>query len=264
MGASHAATGVAAWLAGCATAAVLGHDPSPYVVAVGTPLCAFGAVLPDIDCPSSSVARSLGWPTEFLARRVAGFGRWLYTATGTRRDGRDLDGHRTASHTVLFAVLCFVGFGYLGRHGGLWAPLAMTVFAAATALRALKVRGPARFVVTAAVALVAWYWPAPDGWWLGWAIGGGALVHNLGDRQTNTGVPLLWPIKIRGRRWYKFRAAKWFRFETGAEGNPEAAICWCCGLISTMALLVVAYLRWPLLAGQVDQIMQAAGRVLSS
>lgn len=60
MGATHAATGAAAWLVGCAAAAALGCDPNAYVVAVGTPLAAFGAIWPDIDCPTSSVARSLG------------------------------------------------------------------------------------------------------------------------------------------------------------------------------------------------------------
>jgi membrane-bound metal-dependent hydrolase YbcI (DUF457 family) len=264
MGSSHAATGAAAWLAGCATASVLGYDPSIYQVVVGTPLCAFGAIFPDIDCPSSSVARSLGWPTRVLARMVAGFGRWLHDATRTRLDSPDRDGHRTFTHTVVFAVLTFLGFGWLGQHGGLWAPLAMTVFAAATALRAVKVRGPKRYALAAAVGVAAWYWPAPDGWWLGWAIGGGALVHNLGDRMTNTGVPLLWPIKIRGKRWYKFRAARWVRFETGADGNPERAIRSDCAVVCVLALLVMAYFRWPPFAAGVDGGLAAIAAALSS
>jgi membrane-bound metal-dependent hydrolase YbcI (DUF457 family) len=254
MGKVHAATGAAAWLVGCAGAAAAGVDPHPYAVLVGTPLAAFGAIWPDIDCPSSNVARSLGWPTRWLARRVAGLGRWLYSATGTRYDGRDLDGHRTATHTLLFAILSFVGFGYLGQHGGLWAPLVMIAFAAATALRAVKVYGATRFVLTAAVALAAWHWPAPSGWWLGWAIGVGALVHNLGDRMTNTGVPLLWPIKIRGRRWYKFRAARWLRFSTGEKGNPEGAYLVGSYVLCLLALPTVAYFRWPLFAARVDQL----------
>lgn len=233
------------WLAGCAAAALLGHAPGIYEVAVGTPLAAFGAVVPDIDCPSSSIAHSFGWPTRWLARRVAWAGKRIHAATRTPLDRPDLDGHRTATHTALFALLVFAGFGLFGAYGSRWAVAAMTAFAAATALRALKVHGSKRYLLAAAVAAAGWWWPAPSGWWLGWAIGAGALVHNLGDRQTNTGVPLAWPVKIRGRRWFKFRASKWVRFETGADGNPEGVIRWMCGLVGVLAAAGIAYARWP-------------------
>jgi membrane-bound metal-dependent hydrolase YbcI (DUF457 family) len=245
MGKTHAATGAAVWLVGSSVAALLGHSLGVYEIAVGTPLAAFGAILPDIDCPSSSIANSFGYPTRWLARRVAWAGKRIHAATRTPLDRPDLDGHRTASHTFLFVLLTFVGFGWLGTHGSVLAVAAMTAFAAATALRALRVHGAGRYLAAAAVAAAGWWWPAPSGWWLGWAIGAGALIHNLGDRQTNTGVPLAWPIKIRGRRWYKFRAAKWMRFETGADGNPEGVIRWMCGLVSTLAAAGMVYVRWP-------------------
>ncbi len=257
MGRTHAATGAAAWLAGCAAAAAAGHDPSLYQVVVGTPLAAYGAIWPDIDCPSSSVARSLGWPTKKLAEFVAWFGRRLHDSTRTRLDAPDRDGHRTITHTVLFAALSVALFGVLGEHGGMWPPMVMTAFAAATALRALRVRGMRRYALAVAVAAVGWLWPAPDGWWLGWAIGGGALVHNLGDRMTNTGVPLAFPIKLAGRRWYKFKAARWCRFETGEKGNPEGAIVWASAVAAVAALPTMAYCRWPGFAGQVDQLIAA-------
>jgi membrane-bound metal-dependent hydrolase YbcI (DUF457 family) len=245
LGRTHAATGAAAWLVGCAAAALIGHAPGVYEIAVGTPLCAFGAILNDIDCPSSSVAHSFGYPTRWLARRVAWLGERVHAATSTPLDPPDRDGHRTITHVALFAVLAFLGFGWLGVHGGVWAVAGMTAFAAATALRALKVHGTGRYLLAAAVAAAGWWWPAPSGWWLGWAIGAGALVHCLGDRQTNTGVPLLWPLKICGRRWYKFRAAKWLRFETGADDNPEGLIRWTCGLCCVLAGAGMAYARWP-------------------
>lgn len=267
MGHSHAATGVAAWLVGCAGAAALGYQPTVHHLVVGTALCAFGALWPDIDAPrckgahghsaGSHMAQSLGWPTQMLGKFFAWFGRWIHDATRTKYDGRDRDGHRTFTHTTVFAVLTFLGFGYLGQHGGLWAPLAMTVFAAATAFRALKVRGDRRLVLAALVGLAAWYWPAPDGWWLGWAIGGGAMVHNLGDRLTDTGVPLAWPLKIRGQRWYKFRASRWVRFSTGKAGNPEGAIRVLSFVLSVLALPVVAYYQWPVFADRVDEWIAA-------
>jgi membrane-bound metal-dependent hydrolase YbcI (DUF457 family) len=253
MGSSHAATGAAAWLAGCATAAVLGHQPGVYELVAGTPLAAFGAILSDIDHRSSSVAHSLGWPTRKLAGGVARFGKWLHATTRTPLDGRDEDGHRTITHGVLFAVLMFLAFGWLGVHGAWYATMAMTAFAAATGLRALKVRS-GRYVLAAAVAAAAWWWPAPSGWWLGWAIGAGVLVHSLGDWLTNTGVPLLFPIKFRGRRWYKFRAPRWIRFDTSARSWREGAIRWCCGLACTLAAAGMLYVRWP---AQVRAVVEA-------
>jgi len=281
MGATHAATGAVAWLAGCATAAAFGHDPGVYQVVVGTPLAAFGAIWPDIDHPSASIARSLGWPTRRLADLVAWAGRRLHAATRTPLDRVDLDGHRTITHTVLFCVLSFVGFGVLGQYGGVWAPTAMIAFATATALRALKVRRRRRFVIAAIVALLTtgvgpvigllpgevnpavlaeltWLvelkWPAPSGWWLGWAIGGGALVHNLGDRMTNTGVPLAFPVKIGGKRWRTFKSARWCRFETGAAGNPEGLIRFCSLAGCLIALAGMAHFRWPQVAAGVNEV----------
>jgi membrane-bound metal-dependent hydrolase YbcI (DUF457 family) len=260
LGRTHAATGAAAWLTGCTVAALIGHPPGVYEVAVGTPLCAFGAMWPDIDCPSSSVAWSLGWPTWLLSEGVAAAGRRIHAATRTPLDSEDRDGHRTITHGALFALLSFVGFGLLGVHGARWAVMAVTALAAGTALRALGVRGVARLVLTGVVVAAAWWWPAPSGWWLGWTIGAGSLVHDLGDRQTNTGVPLLWPIKIRGRRWYKFRAARWVRFETGAEGNPEGLIRWVCGLAGALAALGMVYAQWPEQVHAFFAVAAAAGR----
>lgn len=50
----------------------------------------------------------------------------------------------------------------------------------------------------------------------------GVLAHQAGDSCTNSGVPLLWPIKINGRRWAHHGIPKVLRFETG--GSVESAI----------------------------------------
>ncbi len=257
MGRTHAATGAAVWLAGCAASTVLGHPPGAYELLVGTPLCAFGAIWPDIDHKSSSVAHSLGWPTRILAAGVAWVGKRMHADTCLDGDYPDRDGHRTITHTALFAIVCFVGFGLLGVHGPRWAVMLVTALAAGTALRALRVRGMTRMVLTGAVVSVAWWWPAPSGWWLGWAIGAGAMVHNLGDRDTDTGVPLLWPIPIRGRRWYKFRAARWRRLTTSADSRAEAAIRWAATAWCLLALPVMAYFRWPVFADFTHQVITA-------
>lgn len=42
-------------------------------------------------------------------------------------------------------------------------------------------------------------------WWLGVALALGCLVHLWGDWITVMGVPLLWPLKHRGKRWWRYR-----------------------------------------------------------
>jgi hypothetical protein len=63
MGPSHALSGAAGWLAGSwALDHLAGYGQSPLVVAVGTVVCAGGALLPDLDL-SGKVTRNQGGAT---------------------------------------------------------------------------------------------------------------------------------------------------------------------------------------------------------
>jgi membrane-bound metal-dependent hydrolase YbcI (DUF457 family) len=266
MGRTHAATGAATWLVGCAIAASEGVQIGVHHVVVGAGLMAYGAVLPDIDMPRSNVALSLGWPTRFLARRIAGFGAWLHDYTRLPKDRVDKDGHRCITHTILFCLVVMFAVGALGQNGGLWAPLVFVLVATATAVRSLLKPGSRRMRVRlknpvgkggttvwvsrpVVAGLIAggmmWMWPAPAGWWLGVAVGGGCLIHNLGDAMTNTGVPLFFPWEIKGCRWYTIRVRESWRFETKQESTTERWIYRGCALASVAAFGLVVYLAWP-------------------
>lgn len=41
--------------------------------------------------------------------------------------------------------------------------------------------------------------------WVGAAVTFGWIAHILGDMMTVSGVPLLWPLKYKGKRWWDFR-----------------------------------------------------------
>ncbi|MGK5677537.1 metal-dependent hydrolase [Actinoplanes sp. URMC 104] len=279
LGLTHAATGAAVWQLGCLVAVTEGHPPGVHVMVVGTALCAFGAVLPDIDMEKANVSTSLGPVTRWLSRAVARVCLVVHWLTRTDRDEPSETGHRTLTHTLVFCAAATVGFGALGRYGGLWAPLAVVFWAASTAIRALLPAGRrsfslgrwfsrraaglervARFTSRAemplgarrlrelakvckrlawgtglihvpiapggglVVAAAMWLWPAPSGWWLGFAVGAGCLVHCLGDAMTWKGVPLLWPVPVRGRTWHAVRPRPQWRFVTGGRrAGGEAA-----------------------------------------
>jgi membrane-bound metal-dependent hydrolase YbcI (DUF457 family) len=42
-------------------------------------------------------------------------------------------------------------------------------------------------------------------WWIGLAVTLGCLTHLAGDWITVSGVPLLWPLSRRGKRWWRYR-----------------------------------------------------------
>jgi membrane-bound metal-dependent hydrolase YbcI (DUF457 family) len=50
--------------------------------------------------------------------------------------------------------------------------------------------------------------------WVGIPAGAGALFHLLGDACTKYGVPLVWPLKVKGRRWYSVGLPRAIRIRT--------------------------------------------------
>jgi membrane-bound metal-dependent hydrolase YbcI (DUF457 family) len=290
MGKSHAASGAAAWLAGCAAPAVADNptiggwvarvdplagqilaqlsvwfDPVGWeVIVVGTFLAAYGALVPDIDHPESTVSRSLGPISHLFAKGFAAGCARLHEATKTRADRTDRDGHRTGSHTTVFAVLFGGGLVPLAWWGGQRAALAIIFIAAATAISALlppkrrRIRVRARWLfgdrrrrrllptgptVAAALTLLVWWKATPSGAWIGTAIAVGCLMHCLGDSLTKDGCPLFWPIRIAGRRWYPVRFPEGWRMTTGKGLEPVVQLGCALVFIAAGSLLL-----WPWVA----------------
>lgn len=236
MGRGHATMGASLWLAGCAVAAATGHRPDVAVLTVGTAVCAGWAIAPDVDHPNSTVACSVGPITRGIAKVVAEIGIVVHEHTRTRRDRPDLDGHRTITHTALWALLCGTAATAAGRWGGPWTAAVLVFLAThvgtqaalppkhrwvrlSTGFKARFGRGPfyrvlfgrvgQRFayncrkvpvpvpiLVAGALAFVAYRLTPGSGWWLGLAVGCGSLIHCLGDALTNSACPILAPIPL--------------------------------------------------------------------
>jgi len=137
----------------------------------------FFALVPDVDCPGSTVTKSLpliGTPISWFIRRLS---HVVYMATKGPRD-EDWEGtHRHLSHTIVFALI--IGGGvyagtvhFVGQH---WA----LIFGGAAAL--------------------------------------GCWTHCLGDSLTEMGCPWLWPLPIAGETWYEIRTPSIIRFHTGSD-----------------------------------------------
>ena len=197
MGRQHCLTGVLAGVgvAACVPGASVGWRLLVIAVTGGA------ALLPDLDHPSATAARSLGFVTRVLAKGVDLASLAVYHAT---REGVDPterhSGHRLVTHTVPGELLASLVAASLC----LLHPVAGAVLCALLAglmSLGLKVAGG---VFAAASGFTGWFLlDRESGWW--WlvpvAVFVGCVVHILGDTVTNSGTPLLWPLRSQGRRW---------------------------------------------------------------
>jgi membrane-bound metal-dependent hydrolase YbcI (DUF457 family) len=218
MGPSHALSGAAAWLAGSwALDHFAGYGQSPLAIAVGTLVCAGGALLPDLDLSGkvtrnqggATVAHTFGVFSLFAAEVIEKISLGVYTATRLSHDPRRNNGHRTLTHTLPFAALVGWGTTSLAAHFGKWAVVGIVFFMAGMALRGLFESWAERagwVIVTGCAAVIAWFTaanlPGDRGYpMLGFAVGFGCFVHLLGDIVTHAGIPILWPIPTGRRMW---------------------------------------------------------------
>src|SRR5215510_4472830 len=194
LGPSHALSRAAVWLGGSLVAQeYFNYHQSGVQLAIGTAMCAGGALVPDMDLSGrvttdqggATVAHTFGVVSLFVAECVEKLSLGIYDLTKTRRDPKRDNGHRTFTHTMPFTI--GVGFGVfeLCLHYGKWAVLSVLFLTFAMALRGMfdKWAHRAGWVIVTLVALaatVAAYERLPAGRGypvLGLAIGVGGVVH---------------------------------------------------------------------------------------
>jgi membrane-bound metal-dependent hydrolase YbcI (DUF457 family) len=236
MGPSHALSGAAVWLAGSfALDHFAGYSQSPLAIAVGTAVCAGGALLPDLDLSGkvtrnqggATVARTFGVFSLFAAEVIEKVSLGIYTATKLSRDPRRTNGHRTFTHTLPFAGLVGWGTTALCAGYGKWAVVAVVFFMAGLALRGLFDEWAERagwVIITLTSAAIAWFTaanlPGDRGYpMLGFAVGVGCVVHLLGDMITKNGVPILWPIPTGRRMWRMIGVPNGVAIKVGGKGE---------------------------------------------
>ncbi|MHC5559561.1 metal-dependent hydrolase [Kocuria sp.] len=203
MGPSHAACGAAAWVA--LTADYQLHlqdvvlpigwglvDVGDAGVLTGALVTAGAALLPDLDHPGGTVARSLPPLSTGLARLVC----------------RISGGHRRGTHSLL-GVAAFTGLAALAQRAGVpvqgfgevW-PLAaiMSVLLIAFAVKVLAFVpdrvAKLNWAVGIGLGVAVGVYPPAHEWWFPLAVGTGVVAHLVGDLLTTRGIHLFYPLRM--------------------------------------------------------------------
>jgi membrane-bound metal-dependent hydrolase YbcI (DUF457 family) len=183
MGPTHSASGAAAGIGTALLLASSGVAVTPAEAIVFTGVTAGAALLPDLDHPSATIARTFG-PVSKAASKL------VNTLAG---------GHRKGTHTLLgvaaMAALAWVLVTFGGKWGALGLFFVLVTFTLHSWLRPVAQRLGSLGSLVAAVALtgvVAVHFPsAVSAPVLALAVIVGGLAHILGDAVTVSGVPSL-------------------------------------------------------------------------
>lgn len=228
------------------SAVTVGLEPSEIfclvVVAAGFSLG------PDIDHPKATISQASPRFLCVVFRGLSGVALRLSSTASDQRhianaSDRGIDTtHRTLTHTVLFSgvIGAFAYFTALTSFGS-----ALMVFFSAMACRALlgkkdrnKNFGPRSLmtVIALGAATMVFFVGVPAEYlalaaWLGW------FSHIIADCCTRAGVPALWPLKIRGRRWWRLRLlGSWLKSGDTGEWVAAAGIVVPLNLVQMMLL----------------------------
>jgi len=141
-------------------------------------------VLPDIDHPDATVARSFGALTRAFA--------WLVEQVS--------GGHRHGTHSLVgigvFTAGAVAAADYRHTLAGRIALGLLLTLVIASALRALHLGGHAGDLLAVAGA-AGMIWSGLGTGAVGWAVALGTSMHVAGDMLTDEGVPLAWPLSRR-------------------------------------------------------------------
>ena len=227
MGPTHAISGLAAWsgVAVLGAAYDFGSFTAPAIV-VGGALATGAALLPDLDHPSSTVARTFGAISKSMSAGINWLSHKIYRITRTKKDSNRHGGHRGFTHTVVFAILAGLATTALIQLSHTYAlPFVMFFFCGLAVRGLLHEWNPKRDALTitltsAGLSFLCWQWVngAPElAGACGLAVTIGCVAHFIGDAITEMGCPMLWPVPIAGKTWYPVAPPKIMRMKTGGK-----------------------------------------------
>lgn len=228
MGLTHALSAVAVfmilWVMAPAFFAYLTQGDNLAVVLVSVLVMGAGALMPDLDNTQSSAQSALG----IFGQVISMFMRITSPVVAHLIHGRadnDLDNpHRQFYHTTVSSLLFGALILFLIHVGGLYGALgiafigvhiASCTFAKGLGILKGKNKGTVRaniislifsaIVVGAVYGYITMSHSVVNWDFVGFAFGIGWLIHILGDTLTTQGTPLLFPLKIKGKRWFNVR-----------------------------------------------------------
>lgn len=212
MGPTHS---VSALAAGLATTIILDttgiYNFTPATALIFASITAGAGLLPDLDHPQATLARTWGPVSKIMAQITNSISAGFANMTAGPKDRHVENGHRKLTHTALFSliiapaiVLALISFG------GFWAQMAVVYFFVTLALQGLfrdyiKSLGPILANLLSIGITYGLAQAAPETLHptlLAFAVAVGCVAHIAGDAPTHSGVPFFAPfIRVGGKRW---------------------------------------------------------------
>lgn len=276
MGPSHAMSGAVAYL-GIASygGSIAGYfaTQDPAVLVMGTLVTAGAALAPDIDSHSSTITSSFGIFGKLGHQVVNALSLTVYNGTRTRYDANKGNGHRTFFHTTFLAIIAGIVVAFFSALGGevtildkdyTWGQVAsiLTMFIfthlALAGLfepmrKARRKYGPYVMMLASLgiTVTIAAFMPEDSNYpWLGACVTLGWIMHLLGDMITKMGVPMAFPFKIRGKRWWDVTLPSAFRITAGGGFEKGVIVP-----ALTIALFVLTFLAIPGVQDTVNKML---------
>jgi len=225
-GPTHAVMGLAAWSALSLVAISRGVHMDFETWTAGAALTSGAALLPDLDHPPATVSRSFGPVTEVLSRVVDKTSVGIYDLIRLKGDPHRNGGHRTFTHTMVFAALAGVITASLVAMRNPWVTAVLLFFFCGLGVRGLLHEWDHKadtFVVIVGSLLVTWkcwQWVHTGGGkaaWFGVAVIVGCLAHCVGDAVTEDGCPIFWPVPLGRKLWRPVGLPTFMRYRTGGK-----------------------------------------------
>lgn len=232
MGPTHSMMGASSglWLATVLPES-LGGASTPAEALAYAGIGAGAALLPDLDSPQATISRSFGPLTQGLSQVVNIAAVTFVNATGSSKDMEVAGGHRTATHTIWFALLMGFVAGGIGQAFGKNGMVGLLIFLLGLGLRGLfpdwvKDKGGIITIAASVILGLAAYATIPgleSPVLMASAVTVGVLTHLAGDFITKQGVPLTAPlIPVRGKRWWDWALPSGLRIR--ASGPADQAL----------------------------------------
>jgi membrane-bound metal-dependent hydrolase YbcI (DUF457 family) len=259
-GPTHAVMGLAAWGAVSLLAITHGVPMDSHTWLAGAALTSGAALLPDLDHPPATVSRSFGPLTQVISRGVDATSVGIYNLIRLKGDPHRHGGHRTFTHTAVFAALAGIVTTSLVSLNNTWLTAALLFFFSGLGVRGLLHEwnhAADTFVVivfSIAITWECWKWTqanAHAAGWFGVAVIAGCLAHCIGDAVTEDGCPILWPIPLGRHLWYPIGLPKPMRYRTGGKVEMLFVGPLCTVLSIWLALLTLQQLH---LIGWLDHV----------
>lgn len=237
MGETHSASSIAIYLLLFALIPEvffkMNGTESLYVVITSIFVLYGASRLPDLDNSKSSAMSSLGLLGNAISDILRALSVFIYSITKTSKDNEEASAHRGFFHTILSGVLLFflvkyttsinknVSIGsYIYTIGQLFAIFWVFICTQISLSSIFKKKYDKNkdngftfinFIIsliisTVLVSMVSTQ--TKEYGWIAFTLSFGYVSHILGDSLTPAGVPLFFPLKRKGKRWYVYRIAK--------------------------------------------------------